>query len=197
MVKEKIFLVKIFLVKIFLAKIFLPPLLTAHPLWPYINPHPFSTPHQWFLKLSVTHEGQAGKYKYRLIIIKEAKTCFTSSHAIDVTYIIQRTTSGKVPASLHRSPLSTSSRIPLIILTGSLGPGSGQSVIWCRNVGQPLVFPRSGESCVWLLLRRVPEYRLELQTNHRQIFTITEKAPIRALSWLKVPTRAIRFKTLC
>ena len=58
MVKEKIFLVKIFLVKIFLAKIFLPPLLTAHPLWPYINPHPFSTPHQWFLKLSVTHEGR-------------------------------------------------------------------------------------------------------------------------------------------
>ena len=58
MVKEKIFLVKIFLVKIFLAKIFWPPLLTAHPLWPYINPHPFSTPHQWFLKLSVTHEGR-------------------------------------------------------------------------------------------------------------------------------------------
>ena len=27
--------------------------------------------------------------------------------------------------------------------------------------------------------------------------TITEKAPIRAFSWLKVPTSAFTFKTLC
>ena len=29
------------------------------------------------------------------------------------------------------------------------------------------------------------------------VFTITEKAPTRAFSWLKVPTSAITFKTLC
>ena len=31
---------------------------------------------------------------------------------------------------------------------------------------------------------------LELATNIRQIFTVTEKAPIRAFCWLKVPTNA-------
>ena len=38
---------------------------------------------------------------------------------------------------------------------------------------------------------------LELQTNLREYFTITEKAPTRAFSWLKVPTNAFTFKTLC
>ena len=33
-------------------------------------------------------------------------------------------------------------------------------------------------------------YTLELQTKVREYFTITEKAPIRALSWLKAPTSA-------
>ena len=37
---------------------------------------------------------------------------------------------------------------------------------------------------------------LELATNLRKDFTITGKAPIRAFSWLKVPTRAFTFKTL-
>ena len=36
----------------------------------------------------------------------------------------------------------------------------------------------------------------ELQTKLREDFTITEMAPTRALSWLKVPTRAFTFKTL-
>ena len=29
------------------------------------------------------------------------------------------------------------------------------------------------------------------------VFTITEKAPTRAFSWLKAPTSAFTFKTLC
>ena len=35
-----------------------------------------------------------------------------------------------------------------------------------------------------------------LQIDWRS-FTITEKAPTRAFSWLKVPTSAFTFKTLC
>ena len=38
---------------------------------------------------------------------------------------------------------------------------------------------------------------VELQTKVREDFTITEKAPTRASSWLKVPTSALTFKTLC
>ena len=37
---------------------------------------------------------------------------------------------------------------------------------------------------------------LELLTINRKCCTITEKAPTRAFSWLKVPTRAFTFKTL-
>ena len=37
---------------------------------------------------------------------------------------------------------------------------------------------------------------VELATNLREDFTITENAPIRVLSWLKVPTSAFTFKTL-
>ena len=38
--------------------------------------------------------------------------------------------------------------------------------------------------------------RIELQTKICEDFTITENAPIRALSWLKVLTSAFTFKTL-
>ena len=31
----------------------------------------------------------------------------------------------------------------------------------------------------------------------KSVFTITEKAPTRAFSWLKAPTSAFTFKTLC
>ena len=37
-------------------------------------------------------------------------------------------------------------------------------------------------------------YTVELQTNLREDFTITERAPTRAFSWLKSPTSAF---TLC
>ena len=37
---------------------------------------------------------------------------------------------------------------------------------------------------------------LELQTIHWRSFTITEKAPATAFSWLKAPTSAFAFKTL-
>ena len=32
------------------------------------------------------------------------------------------------------------------------------------------------------------KHRLELQTNHREDFTITAKAPTRAFSWLNAPS---------
>ena len=38
--------------------------------------------------------------------------------------------------------------------------------------------------------------KVELQTNFREDFTITEKAPTRAFSWLKVRTSAFTFETL-
>ena len=38
---------------------------------------------------------------------------------------------------------------------------------------------------------------LELETKVREDFTITEKAPTRAFSWLKVSISAFTFKTLC
>ena len=38
---------------------------------------------------------------------------------------------------------------------------------------------------------------LELATNFREDFTITEKGPPRACSWLKAPASAFTFKTLC
>ena len=38
---------------------------------------------------------------------------------------------------------------------------------------------------------------IELQTKVQEDFTITEKAPTRAFSWLKVPTIAFTFKTPC
>ena len=37
---------------------------------------------------------------------------------------------------------------------------------------------------------------LELKTNHREYFTITEKTLTRAFTWLKEPTNAFTFKTL-
>ena len=39
-------------------------------------------------------------------------------------------------------------------------------------------------------------YTLELQTKVREYFTITEKAPTRAFSWLKTATTPFTFKTL-
>ena len=40
-------------------------------------------------------------------------------------------------------------------------------------------------------------FQVELQMKVREDFTITEKDPIRALSWLKAPTGAFTFKTIC
>ena len=39
-------------------------------------------------------------------------------------------------------------------------------------------------------------WRVELQTRVREDFTIMEKAPIRAFSWLKAATTVFTFKTL-
>ena len=40
-------------------------------------------------------------------------------------------------------------------------------------------------------------YLLELQIMVREDFTFAEKAPTRGFSWLKVPTSAFPFKTVC
>ena len=53
----------------------------------------------------------------------------------------------------------------------------------------PAPAPCTGRQCRDELL-------LELQTEVREDFTITEKAPNRAFSWLKAPTSAFTFKTL-
>ena len=37
----------------------------------------------------------------------------------------------------------------------------------------------------------------ELQTNHRRSFANHGESPTRAFSWLKVPTSAFTFKTIC
>ena len=42
----------------------------------------------------------------------------------------------------------------------------------------------------------MPELRIELETNLREDFTIMEKTPTRAFSWLKAPTGVFSFKTL-
>ena len=44
-----------------------------------------------------------------------------------------------------------------------------------------------------MVLRHSVLYRA---ANDPSVFTITEKAPARAFSWLKVPTSAFTFKTL-
>ena len=45
-----------------------------------------------------------------------------------------------------------------------------------------------------IMLGPGPAWTLELETNH---FSINEKAPSRAFSWLKVINSGITFKTLC
>ena len=40
------------------------------------------------------------------------------------------------------------------------------------------------------------EYTIELETKVLEDVKITEKAPTRAFSWLKAPTKAFTFKTL-
>ena len=40
------------------------------------------------------------------------------------------------------------------------------------------------------------EYTIELESKVLEDVTITEKAPTRAFSWLKAPTKAFTFKTL-
>ena len=44
---------------------------------------------------------------------------------------------------------------------------------------------------------QVGRFKLELQTTGRKDFTITEKVTSWDFSWLKVPTTAFTFKTLC
>ena len=46
----------------------------------------------------------------------------------------------------------------------------------------------TAQDCCYILSRAA--------TKRQEIFTITEKAPIRAFSWLKAPTSAFTFKTL-
>ena len=58
--------------------------------------------------------------------------------------------------------------------------------------------PCSSWCCAWRPRSRVSwlQSRVDLLTVNRQSCTITEKAPTRAFSWLKVATTAFTFRTL-
>ena len=72
------------------------------------------------------------------------------------------------------------------------------------SLGRPLPLPEAGllhalqRLAVTLGCQVVPLHALvlELQTEVREDFTITEMAPTRAFSWLKPPPSAFTFKTL-
>ena len=71
-----------------------------------------------------------------------------------------------------------------------------------QDIASPLDFGLSRHSSIISLNKHhgkespFHEYRIELQTNVREIFTITEKAPTRDFSWLKAPTGSFTFETL-
>ena len=72
------------------------------------------------------------------------------------------------------------------------------------SLGRPLPLPEAGllhalqRLAVTLGCQVVPLHALvlELQTEVREDFTITEMAPTRAFSWLKPPTSAFTIRTL-
>ena len=72
------------------------------------------------------------------------------------------------------------------------------------SLGRPLPLPEARlldalqRLAVTLGCQVVPLHALvlELQTEVREDFTITEMAPARAFSWLKPPTSAFTYKTL-
>ena len=59
-------------------------------------------------------------------------------------------------------------------------------------MGSEMLWPRVSGVLV-LVLRLVPQIDPSVP---QPVFTITEKAPTRAFSWLKAPTSAFTFKTL-
>ena len=86
------------------------------------------------------------------------------------------------------------------ISLGNDGPPHGTDISPAQLLMSP-VPPSDPDSVQTCRLRRVwcPAAcvcRLELQTKVPEDFTITEKVPTRAFSWLKVPTSAFTFKTL-
>ena len=61
-------------------------------------------------------------------------------------------------------------------------------------VSSPGVGVRTGP---YIPLYSQPQWVLPRAANNPSVFTIMEKAPPRAFSWLKTPTSAFKFKTLC
>ena len=71
----------------------------------------------------------------------------------------------------------------------------------CTGPARPQPAAKTGtkdkylKSCSIAELRLVVVWSLELPTKVPEDFTITDKAPNRAFSWLKVPTSALTFET--
>ena len=82
-------------------------------------------------------------------------------------------------------------------------PASDISSALClAGTGSPAIIPDWGVPCHLSRhthaknVRMWPSRTGPHTTHHTHTFTITEKAPTRALSWLKAPTSAFTFKTL-
>ena len=116
---------------------------------------------------------------------------------------------------IHQKRLSTIINVLLhttLVLThlhhiryGGHGVTEGlQQPLDLGSLGRPLPLPEARllhtlqRLAVALGCQVVPLHALvvELQTEVREDFTITEMAPARAFSWLKPPTSAFTFKTL-
>ena len=80
--------------------------------------------------------------------------------------------------------------------SGEVGGGKGLVGAWHGLLSRPMDSMRLAtlDNTVYLFGGQL--LLLELQTMAREDFTITEKAPTRAFSWLKVATTAFTFKTL-
>ena len=71
--------------------------------------------------------------------------------------------------------------------------GVGPFSVPCGKICKVLSNDLNPDSYKWL----VENVRWSLKRRFTRMFVITEKAPTRAFSWLKVPTSPFTFKTLC
>ena len=78
--------------------------------------------------------------------------------------------------------------------TGGRSQGRGQGD---RDRAHGRVSPVSSGSVPFALCIHLYPSELVLLTINQRSCTITEKAPTRAFSWLRAPTSAFTFKTLC
>ena len=83
--------------------------------------------------------------------------------------------------------------ILLLLAAGGSGGQEMQMVAGGNGLSSASKYGLGGSADGWA------RSRIVLQTIYRQqsVFTITKKAPTMAFSWLKAPTSAFTFKTLC